>query len=88
MNFRLTDVLQQRAEKGFLPQIVGQWKSNDRKAINSYQQLLEIYEKLNASDDTRLRESQSQFQNALVSDLLIALDICDKKSFLRMNLFI
>lgn len=56
-------------KKEFTQKLVEQWKSNDTKAISSYVKLLEIYGKLSALDNAKLREAQSQFQNALVGEL-------------------
>lgn len=56
-------------KKEFSRQLVAQWKSNDTKAMSSYRQLLEIYDKLSVLDDAKLREAQSQFQSTLVSAL-------------------
>ena len=58
---------QQREE--FKRLLAAQWQANDVKAIGSYQQLLDIYDKLSALDNEKLREMQAQLQTALLSEL-------------------
>lgn len=58
---------EQRGE--FRRRLVAQWAAHDTKAVEAYQTLLGIYEKLSALDDARLREAQAQFRNALLAEL-------------------
>jgi len=58
---------EQREE--FRRRLVAQWTAHDTKAIGAYQALLDIYERLSALDDARLREAQAQFQGALLAEL-------------------